>query len=136
MRSDTQSVSVHGDAVEVFSFLADPGNLPRWAVGFCRAIRHDTERGWMVETSTGEVPIRYVTHAECGTLDFYMQVAPGVELAAYSRVVPNGDEAEYVFTQMQAPGMPDSMFDRQVSALAEELRVLQSVFRARAACVA
>jgi hypothetical protein len=135
MRSDTQSLSVSGNPGEVFAFLADPENLPRWAVGFCRAIRHDPERGWIVETSTGEVPIRYVAHLECGTLDFYMQVGPGVEIGAYSRVIPNGDAAVYVFTQLQAPGMPDSLFESQVVALAEELRVLQGIFRARAACV-
>lgn len=43
MRSNTQSVSLSERPAEVFAFLADPLNLPRWAVGFCRAIRVERE---------------------------------------------------------------------------------------------
>ena len=39
LRSDTQAVSIDGHAEQVFDFLADPTNLPKWAVGFCHSIR-------------------------------------------------------------------------------------------------
>ena len=136
MQSNTQHITLDGHPRDVFAFLADPASLPRWAVGFCRAIHRGADGGWVVETATGGIPIRYVTNAECGTIDFTMQVAPGVEAIAYSRVVANGDGAEYVFTQFQLPGMPDATFAQQVTALAEELQVLRSIVRARAACVA
>lgn len=53
MRSNTQRISLSGQSAEVFAFLADPLNLPRWAVGFCRSIRRDGEDRWMVETPSG-----------------------------------------------------------------------------------
>lgn len=136
MQSNTQSVSLPYRSAAVFAFLADPQNLPRWAVGFCRAIRRDGEDRWMVETPGGELSMRYVTDATLGTIDFHMTPTPGAEAVAYSRVVPNGDRSEYVFTQFQTAGMPDAVFEGQVSALAEELRVLQAIFRARQACPA
>ena len=135
-RSDTRAVTIAAAATKVYEFLADPENLPRWAVGFCRAIRPDREipGRWIVTTAQGDLPIRFVTDAALGVIDFYLSPAPGVEAAAFSRVVPNGQGADYVFTQFQTPGMPDEVFDGQVHALVEELQVLRALIGARAAC--
>lgn len=135
MRSDTQSVTIKAPAGQVFDFLADPENLPRWAVGFCRSIRRDGQ-GWVAQTMQGDVAIRYVTDRALGVIDFYISPVPGVEGVAHSRVVPNGAGAEYVFTQFQAPGMPDPAFEANVAALREELVVLRALMRARAVCPA
>jgi hypothetical protein len=84
----------------------------------------------------GEVGIRYVTDRALGVIDFYLSPAPGVEAAAFSRVLPSGRGAEYVFTQFQGPGVPDEAFTGQMAALGEELHVLRALVRARAACPA
>jgi hypothetical protein len=139
VRSDTRSVTIDAPPEQVFEFIADPLNLPIWAVGFCRAIRRDetaaAER-WIVTTAQGDLPIRFVTHRELGTVDFHFTIASGVEAAAFSRVLANQEGAEYVFTQFQTPGMPDEAFAAQVRALVGELQVLRSVISARAACPA
>jgi hypothetical protein len=139
MRTDTQAVRLDAPAATVFEFLADPENLPRWAVGFAHAIRRDGD-AWRVRTAQGEVGVRFATDEARGTIDFHLTPAPGVEVVAYSRVIPGpgpGDGgAVYVFTQLQAPGMPDAVFDGQVRALHEELAVLQGIIRARHACPA
>lgn len=135
LQSDTQATTIPAPPAEAFAFLADPENLPRWAVGFARAVRHDGN-GWLVETAHGEVPVRVEADPERGTIDFCLGVAPGFEAVAYSRLVPNGDGTEYVFSQFQHPGMPDEVFAGQRAALAEELALLPILFRARAACPA
>jgi hypothetical protein len=143
MRADTQAVTLDAPATTVFEFLADPENLPKWAVGFAHAIRRD--RGsdgdaggdaWRVRAAQGEVGLRLTTHGRLGTIDFHMTPAPGVDVVAYSRVIPSPEGAVYVFTQLQPPGMPDAVFDGQVRALREELAVLQRIMRARHACPA
>jgi hypothetical protein len=134
-KTNTQIISIAAAPRHVFDCIADPETLPLWAVGFCRRIRREGS-DWIVTTAQGDVPIRYETDRARGTIDFYFSPAPGVEVAAFSRVVANGDGAEYMFTQFQAPGTPDAAFDAQVSALGEELRVLASVIRARAGCPA
>lgn len=131
--ADTQTVTIPASSLEAFAYLAEPENLPRWAVGFARGIRRDGE-GWVVQTAQGEMPIRYVTDEERGTIDFHMTVAPGVEIVAYSRILPNGEGAEYLFTQFQFPGMPDEVFAGLKTALGEELAILPILFRAHAAC--
>jgi hypothetical protein len=135
-RSDTRAITIEAAANEVFAFVIDPENLPRWAVGFCRAIRRDGETAdrWIVTTAQGDLAIRYVTDPARGTIDFYLCPAPGIEVPAFSRVVPNGKGTEYVFTQFQSPGMSDEVFEGQVRALVEELHVLRGLIMARVAC--
>jgi len=133
MHADTQTITLPVSCEEAFAFLAQPENLPRWAVGFARGIRREGN-AWIVQTAQGEMPIRVVADALQGTIDFQMRVAPGLEAVAYSRIVPNDSGAEYVFTQFQLPGMSDEVFAAQQAALAEELAILPILFRAQVAC--
>jgi hypothetical protein len=135
MRTDTQAIMLEGDRDHVFHFIADPANLPKWAIGFCRSIGQ-TGDGWLVQTSQGEVALRMTTDDTDGVIDFHMAPAPGVEVTAFSRVVPVPGGAAYIFTQVQAPGMPDEAFDAQVTALREEFEVLRHIIRAQVACAA
>ncbi len=133
MQADTQMITLPVTVEEAFALLAQPENLPRWAVGFARGIRREGD-AWIVQTAQGEMPVHVVADAVQGTIDFHMSVAPGLEAVAYSRVVPNDTGAEYVFTQFQLPGMADETFAAQRAALAEELAILPILFRAQAAC--
>lgn len=104
MRSDTQSVTIATTPEEVIDFVADPENLPKWATGFAQSIRRENDH-WMVTTPQGDVTVQIETDPDRGIVDYVMSPAPGVTLTltAYSRVLPNEDGAEYVFTQFQAP---------------------------------
>jgi hypothetical protein len=126
MRADTKTVSIEAVPARVLAFLADPGNLPRWAVGFAKGVRA-TDGGWVVETGSDDLPLRIEVDGRTGVVDFVMTPAPGVEARAVSRVAPRGAGTEYVFTQFQAPGMPDDAFARSVQTLAHELTVLKAL---------
>jgi len=126
MRSDTQSVSIEAPAARVHALVADPLNLPRWAVGFARAVRPQGE-GWIVSTASGEVGLRVAASPATGTVDFHLSPAPGVEVLAASRVVPRGEASEFVFTQFQAPGMSEETFRASIAALRHELAVLKAL---------
>lgn len=126
MRADTKTISIEASPGRVFQFLADPAHLPRWAVGFAKAVRRDGDR-WLVTTSTGDVPVRVRADPTTGVIDFVMTPAPGVEVAASSRVLARGGATEYVFTQVQPPGMPDEAFARSIAAVGHELTVLKAL---------
>jgi hypothetical protein len=126
MRADTQTISIDAPPSRLIDFLADPNNLPRWAVGFAQSIRHDNDR-WVVQTGAGEMAVRIDAHPGTGIVDFWMSPAPDAEMAARSRVVPRGSHSEYIFTQFQAPGMNDAIFARNVAALKHELTVLKAL---------
>jgi hypothetical protein len=126
MRSDTQAITIASSPEDVLGFVADPENLPRWAVGFAKAVRHDGSN-WIVETGQGPIPVRVDADPGTGVIDFHMRVQPDAEVTAFSRVTPNGPGTEYVFTQVQAPGMPDEVFEAQVRALGHELTALKAI---------
>jgi hypothetical protein len=126
MRADTQSVSIEAQPHKVFALVADLRNLPRWAVGFARAVRQEGGR-WYVTTAHGEMPVRIDADEGRGVVDFWLSVAPGVEALAASRVVPRGAGSEYTFTQFQAPDMAADVFAQNVKAVQHELRVLKAI---------
>src|SRR5262245_24574488 len=113
MRSDTQSVTINAHPKEVVAFVGDGENLPRWAIGFAKAVRRDEKR-WTVTTAQGEVPTTIEVDEAHGTVDFHMEPTPEVKAAAYARVVPNGEGSEFIFTQFQQPGVQDAVFDQLV----------------------
>jgi hypothetical protein len=127
MRSNTQTISINAAADKAFALVADPSHLPRWAIGFAKAITRDGDLGYIVTTGQGQMPLRCVADEALGVIDFHMTVAEGVEAVAHSRILRRGDGAEYVFTQFQAPGMPDDAFDGQVQALGHELVALKAL---------
>jgi hypothetical protein len=135
VRSDTQTIRLTADADAAFEFVADPANLPKWAVGFCRSIRREDQH-WVVETGAGECPMIVEVDPRRRTIDFHMSPAPQVTASAYSRVIDCGQGCEYVFTQFSVPGMPDAAFEANIEALKEELTVLRAVLNARHACPA
>jgi hypothetical protein len=46
MKSDTQILVVDASQKDLFSFLAVPENLPKWAVKFCHTFRPRNEEWW------------------------------------------------------------------------------------------
>ena len=103
MRADTKTISIAASPLKIVRLLADPRNLPRWAVGFAQAVNQQGDR-WLVRAGAGDMEVRIEANESVGTVDFFMSPAPGVEVLAASRVVPRGSESEYAFTQFQAPG--------------------------------
>jgi len=126
MRHDAQSITIDVAPEAVREFVADPANLPRWAVGFAQGVRQEDGR-WIVRTTGGDVPVQVQTDAGTGVVDFHLEPAPDVRVTAHSRVVPAGTGALYTFTQVQPSGMPDEVFDGQVGAVRHELVALKAI---------
>ena len=126
MRADTKTISIDADPAKVTQFVADPRNLPRWAVGFAKAVRREGDC-WYVKTATGEMGLRISADEKSGVIDFLMSPTPGVEGLAASRVIRRGRKSEYIFTQFQSPGMTDEAFRQSVKTLEHELTVLKAL---------
>ena len=126
MRTHVESIEIAAPPEQAHAFLADPEKLSVWAIGFAKAIEHDGD-GWVVTTASGDrVGNRIVSDSEHGIVDYVMTPAPGVEVAAHTRVVAANGGALCTFAMLQAPGMADAVFDQQVSELQRELTVLKA----------
>jgi hypothetical protein len=126
MRADTKTISIDASLEKTVEFLANPANLPRWAVGFAKSVRKEGDR-WLVTTGAGEMGVRIASDEKSGVVDFYVSPSPGVEALAASRAIPAGVGIEYVFTQFQAPGMPNNVFSKNVQAVTHKLTVLKAL---------
>jgi hypothetical protein len=130
MRSNTQTVTINRNAHDVFAFLSQPENLPQWALPFCKRIEPAEGEWWIVTSPTEGVPdrrLRFVTDASAGVIDMYISPREGVEVLVPTRVVANGDSAEYIFTQFQLPNQPDETFQAQVAGMAIEFAAIKRV---------
>jgi len=126
MRTDTQTITIRTAPEKVLGFVADGANLPRWAIGFAKSVVPNGD-GWVVTTGRGDVPTTIAVHEAARTVDFHMDLAPAGEAVAFARVVPNGSGSEFLFTQLQGPGVPDDEFEQLVAAVGHELGVLKAL---------
>ena len=126
MRTHTTSIEIESSTADAFALLADGAELPRWAIGFAKAIERDGER-WLVTLASGErMPLRIDSDPATGVVDYVLAPAPGVEAPAHTRVMPHAGGTLYAFSMHQAPDMPDAVFDAQVAELERELTVLKA----------
>ena|SRR5688572_27670897 len=128
MQAHTVSVTVNRPAAEVYDYLADPLNFPRWSE-FLTAMRPE-QGAWIAATPQGDAQIRFVERNGFGVVDHYVTIPSGVTVYVPLRVVPNGDQAEVLFTIFRLPEMTGQQFDADVGFVLRDLtnllRVLES----------
>ncbi len=127
---DVQSIGINADPKKVFDFIAAPGNVPKWALGFSEV---DGETALM-ETPKGKMKIGMKMYADktLGTVDTIMTMPDGSVGKAFSRVVENngGKSAIFSFILMAPPVRLEEVegtLEQQKLQLAEELQVLKSI---------
>src|ERR1700710_2238361 len=135
-RSDTQAISIDAPPGVVIDLVSDAAEFPRWAAGFARAVHLDGD-DWIVDTGEGEVRLSARVSREHGTVDFLLADAlPAREIAASSRVVPNGGGSDFVLTKFFADDMGEAELADQRAVTAVELQTVRALCeRARASDV-
>jgi len=130
VKSHTEQIAISSSKDAVFDFVADAENLPSWATGFAKAVRRDGE-AWVVDSPQGDVGLRVESDALSGVVDYVMEIGPGMTATGFSRVVAHGEASVYMFTLLQAPGMPDEAFKGQIESIRVELPTLKGLLEAR-----
>jgi hypothetical protein len=123
----TRSISIAARPQVVMDLVGDPLELPRWAPVFARRIQPDGGN-WIVASAAGELRINVRVSREHGTVDFLAAGTPaGVDVGAFSRVMTNGDGAEYMFTRFFAGDADEHVIAEQMAVVEEELRTVKAV---------
>jgi hypothetical protein len=128
MQTRTVTTVLEAPRDEVFGYLSEVENLPRWATEFARELRY--EDGWAkVVNGLGEFYFTIDADPDTGVIDMYAGPSPD-ELALFpTRVVELADGATaYSFTMFQQPGMPDELFESQYSSLLKEFDNIRREF--------
>ena len=126
MNSDTQSITINASPAKLFDFLTNPENMARWASGLCQSVTKDGDQ-WLLESKMGQLKLRIVSNKDCGTIDYHITPPLPIKIIAYTRIIPNGQGCEFLFTQFQLPLLPASFFEKQKDSLKKELTTLKDI---------
>jgi len=124
--SQTVSVSIHRNPDEVYDFLADPANFPKWSL-FIRELRQDGDE-WLANTPDGTVRIRFTPRNAFRVVDHDVITPSDLKVHVPVRVLPNQDDgSEVIFTVFCLPGMTDAQFANDVKMVLTDLAGLKRV---------
>ncbi|SDB80427.1 Polyketide cyclase / dehydrase and lipid transport [Raineyella antarctica] len=129
MRSRHVSQVIHRDPGAVYDLAADVDNLPRWAAGLAKGELLREGDDLVVESPMGRVTLRFTERNPYLILDHDVTLPSGVVVHNPMRVLPHPEGAEVVFTIRQFE-MTDAEFDRDIEAVAADLRRLQELAEA------
>ena len=128
MRSETVTTVLPAPKGEVFAYLAEVENLPRWATEFARELKVENGRHKVVN-GLGEFFFAMEADEATGVID--MRAGPTEsEMALFpTRVVelPDGRSA-FTFTMFQGPGSSDELFESQHASLVREFENIERQF--------
>ena len=126
MTSQTLSIRIKCATGNVYAFVSNPRNLPKWATAFCRSVRK-TGKKWIIETPQGAMGFRFVPKNKLGVLDHYVSPNPGTEIYVPMRVVPNGSNSEMLLTIFRSEKMTNKQFSADAAMVQRDLTRLKRI---------
>ncbi len=128
MRSESRHLSEYIDrpVPQVYAFVSDPANLPRWAPGLGSSVVQ-LDGNWFVETSEGRARVTFAPENGLGVLDHEVLTPSGERVYVPLRAIADGDGCEVVFTLRRAPGMTDAEFERDTALVNGDLALLKEI---------
>jgi len=103
-------MTIERSPAEVYAFVSDPNNLPKWASGLNAAVK-----------------VRFVERNAYGVLDHYVKANSGPEVYMPMRVFPNGEGAEVLLTVFRQPDMTEEKFIDDTKWVRRDLEALKEL---------
>src|SRR6187549_531745 len=114
-RSRAVSVQIARPFEEVYAFLAEPLNFPKWGPVHDVQMTPAGGRDYLVQLPRGQVVLRFIEPNSYGVLDYWV-FAPGTApgAATSARVVPNEEGCELTILWLQREGEDDVKFQSEL----------------------
>jgi hypothetical protein len=128
MQDRTVTAVLEAPKDQLFEYLSQIENLPRWTTEFARELKYEDGKAKVVN-GLGEFHFSIEADPDTGVIDMYAGPTEE-ELSLFpTRVVelPGGRSA-FSFTMLQAPEMPDELFESQYQALLREFDNIRREF--------
>jgi hypothetical protein len=103
-------MTIERPPLDVYNFISDPKNLPKWASGLSAAVK-----------------VRFVERNKFGVLDHFVKVASGDEVYMPMRVFPNGEGSEVLLTVFRHPGTSEEKFAEDTHWVRRDLEALKEL---------
>lgn len=125
------SVAINRPPDEVYSFVSNPENLPKWATGLGGSIRN-VNGEWVADSPMGKITIRFAGKNTFGVLDHEVVLASGVKIYNPMRVIANGDGSEIFFTLIRRPEVSDEKFTDDAKWVEKDLKLVKGLLEGQA----
>jgi uncharacterized protein YndB with AHSA1/START domain len=126
-RSNILSVSIERPVNEVFRFLLDPRNYPKWASVTGHRFEYRDGRDWLVDATFGPRIVRFAEPNDYGVLDHAVFEEGDEPVFGPMRAVANGEGTLLTFTFFQRSGFTDEGFASTVEWIATDLLTAKSL---------
>ncbi|RDJ22359.1 SRPBCC family protein [Bosea caraganae] len=120
-------IAIERPIEEVYGFLAEPRNFPKWAEGLGHSFKHVEGMTWLAETPMGPMRILFSEPNPYGVLDHAVIPETGAAMHNPMRAVANGSGSEVVFTLYKRPEMSDDAFAGDADWVMSDLRRLKAL---------
>lgn len=128
--SRTFSITIRRCPHQVYDFLAEPRNLPRWASGLGQNLRQDCareEHAWLADTPGGTVSIHFSPRNDFGVLDHVVKLTSGMTIFVPMRVIINAGGSDVLLTLFRQPDMDDARFEADGDWVMRDLDALKTL---------
>lgn len=123
------SISIERPLEEVYAYASRPENIPRWAAGLGTAVRQG-EGHWIAESPMGPIKVAFAPANPHGILDHDVTLPTGEVVHNPLRILRNARGSEVVFTLYRRPGVSDSDYEADASAVRRDLETLKRLLEA------
>jgi hypothetical protein len=122
--TQTRSIAIAAPPEAVVEVLADGTRLPGWAPQFASEARAEGDQ-WVIESGGQPFRIRIKASADSATVDFVS--ADDERAGAFSRVIPNGEGSEFLFTLLFPQGTDQAAIDAQMAVVDGEVEAVRAL---------
>jgi hypothetical protein len=120
------SVGIARSPAAVYTFVANPKNLPKWASGLSGSIKR-VGADWVADSPMGKVRIKFAKRNAFGILDHDVTLESGATFYNPMRVQANGKGSEVMFTLYRLPKVSDRAFAADAKNIRRDLAKLKSL---------
>jgi hypothetical protein len=120
------TVSIRRPPRDVYAFISDGANVPRWASGLGQDIRR-VDGEWIASGVLGRVRVRFAPPNDLGVADHDVTLENGDTIHNPLRVVPNGTGSSVIFTLQRRPGVSQEQFEQDARTVEKDLTVLKTL---------
>ncbi|MBR3192976.1 SRPBCC family protein [Bosea sp. (in: a-proteobacteria)] len=121
------SIAIDRPVEEVYGFLADPMNFPKWAEGLGGEFVHVEGMTYHAKTPMGPMRVMFSEPNRYGVLDHAVIPDHGAPMHNPMRTLANGSGSEVMFTLFRRPEMTDDEFARDAEWVAADLARLKAL---------
>lgn len=126
--SESQHLSIYIErpAAEVYVYLMNPENLPKWAAGLSGSIQN-RDGHWFAQSPMGEIEVIFVPENAYFVADHDVKLSDGTTFNNPMRVIAHGTGCEVVFTLRRQPDRSEEEQEADASEVRRDLSTLKEL---------